>query len=102
MLLGREKHELALECIQQKLLEIRPKGFSLNQRYKENKATGRWEPLSEQQVKALLQAGGEGLIGTLVPDIVIHTGNPVEVLDVFDLKFPCPGSNEATWGRYPS
>lgn len=101
MLLGREKHTLALECIQQKLQELRPDGFSLNQRYRENKATGRWEPLSDQQVKALLRAGGDGLIGTLVPDILIHTGHLAQVLDVFDLKFPCPGSNEATWGRYP-
>ncbi len=101
MTLGQEKHTLALECIQQKLAEIRPKGFSFNQRYKENKATGRWVPLSEQQVNALLRSGGDGLIGTIVPDIVIHTGNPVEVLDVFDLKFPCPGTNAATWYRYP-
>jgi hypothetical protein len=101
MLLGREKHSLALECIQLKLHEIRPKGFSLNQRYRENKATGKWEPLSEQQVKSLLRAGGAGLIGTIVPDIVIHTGNLAEVLDVFDLKFPCPGTNPATWHSYP-
>ena len=101
MLLGREKHSLALECIQQKLHEIRRNGFSLNQRYRENNATGRWEPLSEQQVKALLRAGGDGLIGTIVPDIVIHTGHLTEVLDVFDLKFPCPGTNPATWHSYP-
>jgi hypothetical protein len=101
MILGREKHALALACIQQKLHEIRPTGFSLNQRYRQNKATEKWEPLSEQQTKSLLRAGGEGLIGTIVPDIVIHTGNPVEVLDVFDLKFPCPGTRESAWGRYP-
>jgi hypothetical protein len=101
MTLGQEKHTLALECIQQKLREIRPSGFSLNQRYQENKATGWWEPLSEQQVKALLRSGGEGLIGTIVPDVVIHTGNVAEVLDVFDLKFPCPGTNPATWRNYP-
>jgi hypothetical protein len=86
---------------QQKLHEIRPKGFSLNQRYKENKATGKWEPLSDQQTQALLQAGGAGLLGTIVPDIVIHTGNVAEVLDVFDLKFPCPGTNRARWDEYP-
>jgi len=101
MLLGREKHTLALECIQQKLPKIRPKGFSLNQRYRENQATGRWEPLSEQQVQALLRAGGDGLIGTIVPDIVIHTGNVAEVLDAFDLKFPCPGTNHPKWYDYP-
>jgi hypothetical protein len=101
MLLGQEKHTLALQCIQQKLNEIRKGGFSFNQRYRKNNATGRWEPLHRNQVEALLRAGGAELIGTLVPDIVIHTGNPAEVLDVFDLKFPCPGTNEAIWGRYP-
>jgi hypothetical protein len=101
MLLGREKHSLALQCIQQKLHEVRPGGFSLDQRYRENKATGRWEPLSKNQVEALLRAGGDGLVGTIVPDVVIHTGNVAEVLDVFDLKFPCPGTNPATWHSYP-
>jgi hypothetical protein len=101
MLLGREKHTLALECIQQKLHEIRPHGFRFNQRYRENKARGRWEPLSKNQVDALLRAGGDSLIGTIVPDIVIHTGKVAEVLDVFDLKFPCPGTNHPQWIRYP-
>jgi hypothetical protein len=101
MLLGREKHTLALQCIQQKLVEIRKGGFSLNQRYQENKATGRWEPLHKNQVEALLRAGGGGLIGTIVPDVVIHTGNLAEVLDVFDLKFPCPGTNRPRWNDYP-
>ncbi len=36
---------------------------------------------------------GSSLAGTIEPDIVIHPGNPAEVLDVFDLKFPCPGTN---------
>jgi hypothetical protein len=100
MLLGQEKHSLALQCIQQKLREIRPNGFSLNQRYRENKATGRWEPLSKSQIESLLRAGGDGLIGTIVPDVVIHTGNMAEVLDIFDLKFPCPGTNPARWHNY--
>jgi hypothetical protein len=32
---------------------------------------------------------------------VIHTGNVAEVLDTFDLKFPCPGTNHARWHDYP-
>jgi hypothetical protein len=35
-----------------------------------------------------------------VPDIVIHTGKVAEVLDVFDLKFPCPGTNPPRWHDY--
>ena len=100
MLLGREKHALALECIQRELSRLRKDGFSLNQRYRENKATGRWEPLSQNQVEALRHNGGSGLTGTIEPDIVIHTGNPAEVLDIFELKFPCPGTNPARWHPY--
>ena len=100
MLVGREKHEAALACVQEKLSKLRPGGFSLNQRYRYNESTGRWEPLSPSQEQALLSAGGEGLVGTLVPDVVIHTGNLLEVLDVLDFKFPCPGSNPATWRQY--
>lgn len=101
MRLGLEKHDLAMACIQQKLNALRPGGFSLNQRYRLNPLTGKWVPLSRQEVEALLRAGGQGLVGTIEPDVVIHTGNPFEVLDVYDLKFPCPGTNEARWNPYP-
>jgi hypothetical protein len=101
MRLGTEKHDLAMECIQRKLNELRPGGFSLNQRYRLNRLTGKWEPLSRQELEALLRAGGKELLGTIEPDIVIHSGNPTEVLDVYDLKFPCPGTNAARWNDYP-
>ncbi|MDC0710409.1 hypothetical protein POL68_18170 [Stigmatella sp. ncwal1] len=100
MLLGREKHRAALACVREALEELRPGGFSLNQRYRLNKDSGIWEPLSEGAVEGLRRAGGQGLIGTLEPDAVIHTGKLVEVLDVYDFKFPCPGSNLATWRPY--
>lgn len=101
MQLGREKHQLALECIQKKLQELRPGGFSLEQRYRKNESSGEWVPLSRSEVEALLRAGGKALVGTIEPDIVIHTGNAAEILDVLDLKFPCPGTKEAFWGSYP-
>jgi len=101
MQLGREKHQLALECIQKKLQELRPGGFSLEQRYRLNEGSGKWVPLSRSEVEALLRAGGKALVGTIEPDIVIHTGNAAEVLDVLDLKFPCPGTNPASWHNYP-
>lgn len=100
MQLGQEKHQLALECIQEELQELRPGGFSLEQRYKLNEGTGKWLPLSRSQVEALLRAGGQALVGTLDPDVVIHTGNLAEVLDVLDLKFPCPGTREPQRREY--
>ncbi|MFL5346248.1 MAG: hypothetical protein ACJ8AT_15780, partial [Hyalangium sp.] len=81
MRLGMEKHDLAMACIQQKLNTLRPGGFSLNQRYRLNSQTGKWEPLSRTEVEALLRAGGKELVGTIEPDTVIHTGNAAEVLD---------------------
>jgi hypothetical protein len=101
MRLGVEKHDLASQCIEQKLQKIRPGGFSLNQRYRLNNSTGKWEPLSRQAVEALLRKGGKELVGTIEPDLVLHTGNPAEVLGVYDLKFPCPGINEPLWSDYP-
>ncbi|WP_224362036.1 hypothetical protein [Hyalangium versicolor] len=100
MRLGLEKHEAAMACIQEKLPPLRQGGFSLNQRYRLNPHTGKWEPLSRQQVEALLRTGGKDLVGTIEPDVVIHTGNVAEVLDVYDLKFPCPGTNPPTWRTY--
>jgi hypothetical protein len=102
MQLGREKHQLALECIQKKLQELRPGGFSLEQRYRLNEGSGKWVPFSRSEVEALLRAGGKALVGTLEPDIVIHTGTAAEVLDVFELKFPCPGTNNPKWNEYPA
>ena len=101
VLLGREKHEMALACIQEKLSTLWPDGFSLNQRYRYNENTGRWEPMTPKQEEALRRAGGEGLLGTLVPDVVLHRGTPLEVLKVYDLKFPCPSTNHPEWHSFP-
>jgi hypothetical protein len=101
MRLGQAKHDLALKCIEEKLQKLRPGGFSLNQRYRKNPATGKWEPLSKQEVEALLRQGGKGLVGSIEPDVVLHTGNLAEVLDLYDLKFPCPGTNPLRWTDYP-
>jgi len=101
MQLGRQKHQLALECIQKKLQQLRPGRFSLEQRYRLNEGSGKWVPLSRGEVEALLRARGKALVGTIEPDVVIHTGNAAEVLDVLDLKFPCPGTNPADWRKYP-
>ncbi len=98
---GHEKHKEALACIREKLLHLKVSGFSLNQRYRFNSQTERWEPMSHLEVEELLRSGAQELVGTIVPDIVIHTGTPLEVLDVYDLKFPCPGSNEPDWREYP-
>ncbi|EPX59773.1 hypothetical protein D187_002517 [Cystobacter fuscus DSM 2262] len=35
-----------------------------------------------------------------MPDVVIHSGNPLQAVSIYDFKFPCPANNEATWKMY--
>jgi hypothetical protein len=99
---GIEKHAAALQCAQEKLGQLRPGGFSLQQRYGYDREAKRIWLISESQTQKLLRQGqGKSLRGTLVPDVIIHTGNALQVLAVYDFKFPCPGSNAARWNLYP-
>ena len=99
---GAEKHVLALECAQGKLDALVPGRFSLEPRYRYDPRTGQTQWLSPQEVRALLrQDCGEDLKGTLVPDVVLHSGNPLEVSAIYDFKFPCPSDNAASWRPYP-
>jgi hypothetical protein len=57
--------------------------------------------VSPEEARRLLQQGcGNELEGTIVPDVVIHSGDPLEVLAVYDFKFPCPETNSPTWRAY--
>jgi hypothetical protein len=101
MLLGKQKHRLALQCAELELGKLIPKHFSLEQRYRQDPQTGQTQLVSREEARALLQRGcGAELEGTIVPDVVIHSGNPLEALAVYDLKFPCPFSNEPSWRDY--
>ena len=101
MRLGIEKHQLALQCARERLDTLIPERFSLEQRYRQDPRTGHRQLLGSEEVRAILrQRCGETLLGTLVPDVVIHSGNPLEVLAVYDFKFPCPSSNPSRWNAY--
>lgn len=102
--LGLEMHESALRCAEMQLGKLRPGGFSLKQRYRFNRETGEKGLISPEEIQTLLKQGAsEQLRGTLEPDVVIHTGNPLEVLAVFDFKFRCVKfSEEPEWRRYPA
>ncbi|HZH76646.1 MAG TPA: hypothetical protein VEY88_11470, partial [Archangium sp.] len=45
------------------------------------------------------------LRGSLKPDVVLHTGDPSNVLAIYDFKFPCVTPREIQeltgWSRYP-
>lgn len=99
---GQEKHVVALRCVQEHLSVERPGGFSLEQRYGYDMKTGALRLITRAQAEAWLRSGQAGqLLGTLIPDVVIHLGDPLTPEDAFDFKFPCPISNSASWRRYP-
>ncbi|ADO71359.1 hypothetical protein [Stigmatella aurantiaca] len=102
MQLGIEQHDEALQCAQEKLQELKPDGFSISPRYHLDFRTGKVQYLSPDQVKAQLDSGRSAeLRGSLEPDIVIHTGSPLQIQRVFDFKFPCVNDGRPAWREYP-
>lgn len=104
MELGREKHRVALECAQERLEQEVPDHFSLEPRYQYSLKTKQTRLLDPKQVDEWLRDGLlHKLLGTLVPDVVLHAaGKPLQVQAVYDFKFPCPSSNFPSWHDYPS
>jgi hypothetical protein len=103
MKLGTEMHKVALECAQPKLAKLRPGGFSLEPRYLYDPTTRKWSLTSREKEQSLLKNGPlSELKGSLVPDIVIHTGDPRQALAAYDFKFPCADiTNIVLWTDYP-
>jgi hypothetical protein len=102
MLLGREKHQAALECVQKELGEKFAESLSLQPQYRYDKKTSKLEPLDPKVVEQWLREGMfHKLLGTLIPDVVIHAaGDLLRVQAVFDFKFPCPADNAPSWREY--
>jgi hypothetical protein len=103
MHLGREKHRVALECVQRELGETLAEHVSLQPHYRYYRNPRELELLDPRQVAEWLRDGLYGmLLGTLIPDVVVHAAdNPLRVQAVFDFKFPCPSDNPARWHLYP-
>jgi len=101
MTLGTTKHALALQCTQEKLGKAHPGRFSLEQRYRTHPETRRLERIQHETELKMLRNGGRELVSSVVPDVVIHTGNPLQPQRVYDFKFPCPDSNKPQWRNYP-
>jgi hypothetical protein len=102
MLLGRQKHDLALACAREVLTELWPAPFSIEQRYRFYEASGILETVSREKEQQLIKDGCTGeLWGTIKPDLVLHADyNLLQAVLVLDFKFPCPPSNPPTWTRY--
>lgn len=100
--LGARKHKEALDCVREALAERFSKNVSLEPTYQKDSKTGLWRWVDPKQIEEWLQIGLKSpLWGALVPDIVIHaSGNPNQIQNVYDFKFPCPSTNTPSWGRY--
>ncbi|WNG18857.1 hypothetical protein [Cystobacter fuscus] len=99
---GLEKHKEARECADKALNQLLPRHFSLEQRYRFDPVTGRKSLVSKEAREELMRQGREKeLEGTLEPDVVIHSGDPLHAWAIYDFKFPCPETNLPTWSTYP-
>ena len=99
--LGLFKHEQAWPCLREALDALLPKvNYRLHPRFYVNPRTGRWEHMDENMVSQIVsREGWSGLRGTIEPDIVLLDEHGI-VIHVYDLKFPCPESNDARWEKF--
>lgn len=102
MQLGTEMHEETRGCVEAALNRLRPGGFSLEQRYRFDRRTGRKKLVSPEEEALLAETHNIGeLAGSLKPDVVIHAGDPLNPEAVYDFKFPCVNTDEPpAWSRY--
>ncbi|MGZ3458622.1 MAG: hypothetical protein ACXU86_08965 [Archangium sp.] len=99
--LGLFKHEQSWPCLREALNKLLPrKNYRLHPRFYVNPKTGSWEHMDENQMSQILAHDGwSGLKGTIEPDIIILDENGF-IVHVYDLKFPCPETNDADWETY--
>jgi hypothetical protein len=101
MLLGQKMHQEADRCAGEKLARLIPGKFSLEPRYRYDPVTGSTVFISEEEAQMLLrQWRGNQLKGTLRPDVVIHSGDPLQVQAIYDFKFGCTGLDPPEWTQY--
>ena len=102
MLLGRQKHTLALACARDVLSRLWPAPFSIEQRYRYFQHSRLLETISREKEQQLIKDGcTNDLWGSIKPDIVLHSDyNLLKAAIIIDLKFPCPPSNRPTWRDY--
>jgi hypothetical protein len=102
--LGAEMHEDARKCAERVLDSLWPGGFSLEQIYRFDRRTGRKKLVSAEEERLLAETGNGGeLAGSLRPDVVLHSGDPLQPQAVYDFKFPCVDTDRLPpWSDYPS
>jgi hypothetical protein len=103
MLLGQQKHVLALQCARDILNELWPAPVSIEQRYRYYPNAQFLEPVSRAEEERLIAQGcTRDLWRTIKPDIVLHPDKKQLMRSVLtlDFKFPCPDTNEPRWKDY--
>ena len=102
MLLGREKHTLALACARDVLSRLWPAPFSIEQRYRYYQHSRILETISREKEQQFIEEGcTDKLRSTIKPDIVLHSDyNLLQAAIIIDLKFPCPPTNPPKWTKY--
>lgn len=102
MLLGQEKHALALRCAREVLKQLWPAPFSIEQRYRYYPNANILETVSPQEEARLIAQGcTRELWRTIKPDIVLHANHDLlRAVLIIDFKFPCPDTNEPRWTQY--
>ena len=102
MLLGQQKHVLAVQCAREVLEQLWPRPFKIEQRYRYYPSSRFLEMVSrEEEARLIAQGCTRELWRTIKPDIVLHAdGNWRRAALILDFKFPCPATNEPKWRRY--
>ncbi|HYH96610.1 hypothetical protein [Hyalangium sp.] len=103
MLLGQQKHVLALQCAQEVLEQLWPAPFSLEQRFRYYRNAQVVETVSRAEEERLVALGcTRELWRTIKPDIVLHADRSSlrSSALTLDFKFPCPDTNEPRWTLY--
>jgi hypothetical protein len=102
MLLGQQKHVLALQCAREVLEQLWPAPFSIEQRYRYYPHARILEVIRREEEARLIAEGcTPELRRTIKPDIVLHADHDLlrSVLTL-DFKFPCPETNQPKWTDY--
>src|SRR5439155_13663222 len=62
---------------------------------------GRTSVVTQEEEALLRQHGaGDELRDSIVPDLIIHKGDPRYVQAVYDFKFPCASRDAPPWRKY--
>ena len=100
---GREMHRVASDCVRRSLGKILPGRFSVEQRYRFDAQTKKATVVTAAEEAAIMRDGRFGeLRETIVPDLVMHKGDPRFVEAVYDFKFPCADLEGWSWREYPN